>query len=392
MKKNHILNIEITKKNIDTFIKLSGDSNKLHQSSSFAIKKGFESAVVHGAYQIALTSQSIGKWLIGSNCLISSFKSNFILPLYYPQKIKIYSEIINHNKNVNLLEIKTDILNEENKIVSEIFSNVKILKKNFFIAKEKYTPLRKVKKSINKKQKTLIITGASSHLMKEIIAKLSNKYNLILILKNSLSIKKLKKNILNKSRFVICDLINNSHLLLNKLRKVINKNEKIWGIIHAAHIAFNSKKIFDQISEYDFSCVYNLSIKTPYYLAKFLKQNSNKKQGRFITIGSNFSLESSPRRNYLLYGYSKTILNNTTKALSSYLASSGITFNIISPDIMFLGMNKMLDQSFINLEISNNPQKRLCDSNDVCETILFILDKKNQFISGQDIKINGGKI
>tara|TARA_E500000178_G_C17034923_1_gene762842 strand:- start:3837 stop:5006 length:1170 start_codon:yes stop_codon:yes gene_type:complete len=388
IKKEDVLIFVITKKKIKDFVKLSGDNNLVHLDKSFSEKIGYNNPIVHGAFQVSLVSQSIGKRLVGDGCVVESYNANFILPLYYPNKITLKSKIILWSKDNSSGVAETKIFNEDDQIVTEITTN-------FLIKKKQKKTLPKITKSIFKKKflkknRTMIITGSGSSLSNALMKKYLKSYNLILVSKNKTSLKNISINILKNCRVVFLDLSINGDQLKDKIENVLYPKENIYAAIHCASI-FPTKNELNEVTYNEFLREYSVSSYTIIQLSQLLIDNV-KNRGRLICIGSNYAFSNNSNKKILLYSLSKQNLINTTKALSLKLAKYKITANSISPDFMISGMNKNLMKGIYNIQIAENPQKRLCNNYDVINIINHLLNKKSDFISGQDIILNGGKL
>lgn len=105
---------KITQKEVESFIKLSGDNNPLHYRKPIANKKGFKKPIVHGMLLSSLFSTLVGVYLPGSNCLYLSQTLKFKRPIFTGEKITVLGKIKNKIKSVKVLYIETKILNYNN--------------------------------------------------------------------------------------------------------------------------------------------------------------------------------------------------------------------------------------------------------------------------------------
>ena len=76
-----------------------------------------------------------------------------------------------------------------------------------------------------------------------------------------------------------------------------------------------------------------------------------------------------------------------TKYYASLFAEYKITCNAISPIGVFNNQKK----NFVNELIKLIPMKRMANKADIKNTIDFLIDKKQKFITGQNIIIDGGR-
>jgi len=95
----------VTSKDLDNFIKLSGDNSLIHSDKKFAKQMGFKSKVIHGAYITSLFSRLIGTKLPGKNGLLLFIDLKFSKPLYENKKIKIVGKVINKNQILKCIEV-----------------------------------------------------------------------------------------------------------------------------------------------------------------------------------------------------------------------------------------------------------------------------------------------
>ena len=113
-----------------------------------------------------------------------------------------------------------------------------------------------------------------------------------------------------------------------------------------------------------------------------------KKTGHVINISSIWGTVSKPKR--LLYGATKSALNNITKNLSLELGEYNVLVNAIAPGFINTELTKLnntpSELEKIRLQI---PLKRLAEPDEVAK-LAFFLGTQNSFITGQTIHIDGG--
>ena len=186
---------------------------------------------------------------------------------------------------------------------------------------------------------------------------------------------KLAKKLKKKKIFLIT-LINNA-CIDPKPKKINNKNSlilKTWN------------------KELD------VGLKGSYLLIEYFSQEMKKKKdGCIINIASdlsiiapNQSIYKSSFRNFVkpvTYSVIKHGLIGMTKYYASILAEHNITCNAISPVGVFNNQKK----KFINELVKLIPMKRMANKSDIKNTIDFLIDEKQKFITGQNIIIDGGR-
>ena len=114
-----------------------------------------------------------------------------------------------------------------------------------------------------------------------------------------------------------------------------------------------------------------------------------KKEGHILAISSLYGTAS--RRNRISYTMSKHALNGAVKTLSIELGEHNIKVNSLSPGYVETNMTKKNnDAKQIDLWKSRIPLGRLASPVDIAKVSLFLCSDNNQYISGQNIIVDGG--
>lgn len=106
----------ISQEDIDRFVAFTGDNHPLHTDATFAQKHGFKTNIVHGMLASSLFSTVIGKYLPQDRYMYISQTLVFHKPLYSEQTVTVKAEIINSFLKGTLLEIRTEVYNEKQKL------------------------------------------------------------------------------------------------------------------------------------------------------------------------------------------------------------------------------------------------------------------------------------
>lgn len=110
---------EITSDMMQQFRVVSGDNNPLHTSPEFAKARGFQDRVVYGMLTASLYSCFAGEYIPGRNCLLQSVYSDFLLPVFVGDVLRIEGQVIEKNDSVRQVVIKVVIRNQHGKKVSK---------------------------------------------------------------------------------------------------------------------------------------------------------------------------------------------------------------------------------------------------------------------------------
>jgi len=114
----HSFTVHITEEMMDTFEKLTGDTNPLHTSKDFAALAGFKNRVVYGMLSSSFYSTLVGMYIPGKYALLQGVDVSFTAPVFPGDTLTVFGEITAVYANFRQIEIKAHITNQEGKKIS----------------------------------------------------------------------------------------------------------------------------------------------------------------------------------------------------------------------------------------------------------------------------------
>ena len=233
------------------------------------------------------------------------------------------------------------------------------------------TSMSKKKLSISFEKKIVLITGASRGIGKNIANKFEN-----------LGAKTIR---LNSSTY---DLSN-----INEIKDCMNfikSHKKIDILVNNAAINYSEKNI--NFNDDKFDKLMSVNLKAPFMITSSVSSLMKKnKYGRIINISSIAS--TRVRESKTVYSASKFAIEGFTKTLSVELAKYNILVNSVAPGFIDTDMTRsMLSKKEIK-ELSNQvPLKRLGNTEDIANAVIFLASDLNKFINGHSLVVDGGFI
>jgi len=194
-----------------------------------------------------------------------------------------------------------------------------------------------------------------------------------------------KKNKLNKFFFNV-DFSDNHQI--NTFIKSILKFDKIDGLINNAGI--NRLNYINNVKHQDWDDMISVNLTAPFKLLKVLSNKMIDNQyGRVVNISSVFGIVSKEKRS--VYTASKFGINGLTVGVSNDLARNNILVNTVSPGFILTDLTKKNLSKKEMIDLSNQiPIKRLGRTKDISSVVIFLLSNLNQYITGQNIVVDGG--
>lgn len=260
---------------------------------------------------------------------------------------------------------------------------------------------------LNKNLKTKIqefglVTGAAG-LLGEIHCEsvLDNYKGLIAIDINKKKLDRLFINLKKKYPSKIIEKYNidiTNEKKIKKLEKNLNKkNIFVRAIINNASIDAKPN-IKPTTSKFNWYNEFNVGLKGAQILIEYFSKNMKyKKDGCIVNIASDLSVIAPNQSIYkkiyksyikpLSYSVVKHGLIGLTKYYAALYGEFNITCNAISP----AGVYNNQDKKFVKNLTELIPMNRMADKKDIKNVINFFINKKQKFITGQNILVDGGR-
>ncbi len=377
----------ITDADIEKFVDLTGDDNKLHINKEFAKKTEFKKPVVHGMLGASFISTLIGTKLPGDGALWFSQTLEFLRPVRVGDTITVLAEVISKNDKSNSIELKTDIINQNKQVVTTGISKIKVIP-----LEEEIDGSNKLDLTVRKK--SVLILGASGGVGQSVARKLAHDgFDLILHFNtNKSKVEELSAEISALGRQVAiykADLLNTSEVA-EISQKITRKFPDLTGFVNCSTVNLPNIK-FENLDWSDIQKHLDINIKSSFHLLKeLLPCFVEKKYGKIVFLTTQ-AIET-PSSEWMHYIVSKSALAGFVRSLAIEFAGRGINVNMISPSMIDTDLVADIPKKVKMLTEAKTPLRRLCTSEDVAEAVSFLMSDKSNFITGETIRVNGGQV
>ena len=120
--------VTVTAEMMDSFLKISGDINPLHNDKNFAEEQGYADRVVYGLLTTSFISKLVGVLLPGEKCLLQGIEVKYLRPVYIGDTLLVTGIVDELHESVQRASIKVSISNQDNKKVVKGKAEVGFLK------------------------------------------------------------------------------------------------------------------------------------------------------------------------------------------------------------------------------------------------------------------------
>jgi 3-oxoacyl-[acyl-carrier protein] reductase len=376
---------KISQEDINKFVELTGDDNKLHIDLDYAKKTSFKKPVAHGMLSASFISTIIGTKLPGDGALWFSQSFEFLLPVRVGDQITIKAEVIGKNRRTNSIELTTDIFNQNKEKVTAGVAQVKIIE-------QKQEKLDKQLEDQN--ERVALVVGGTGGIGRATCLQLAKDgFKIAIHYYGNIEVaNEIKKQIIDlggNAIIVQADItkMDEVGVMVSTILRKLNTITVLanCSTLHLPNIKFQDLEWTDIQKQLDINILgtFNL-IKsvTPTMIAS--------KYGKIINITTKFIEE--PKPGWAHYIAAKSALHGLSKSLALELAPKGIRVNLVSPGITETDLIANMPEKVKLLNAAQTPLRRLAQPEDVAGSISFLASRKSDYLTGETLRVNGGQI
>lgn len=241
------------------------------------------------------------------------------------------------------------------------------------------------------KDKVVLVTGSSRGIGRSIAVSFAKEgANVIINYKKSEKEAETLKDILQTYGVdVMCIKadVSKEDQVKDMIAKIINKYGKIDVLVNNAGIAidadFEDRKVVDWKDTLDTNLIGVFL--TSKYAGKYMKEN---RYGKIINISSTNGIDTTYTYS-VDYDASKAAIINLTKNLAIEFAPY-VNVNAIAPGWIDTEMNNDLSKDYLRKEKNKILLKRFAEPEEIADVVLFLASDKSRYITGETIRVDGG--
>ncbi len=242
----------------------------------------------------------------------------------------------------------------------------------------------------NFKAKNFVLTGGGKGIGFATLNKLYDSgANVALITRSKSDVIKIKKKFSKKKVLAFCGDVSNEEDRKSFFYIVKKKMKNLDGLINNAGI--RQRKNFEDISQSDLDHIYEINLKSIFFLTQIFSKIIKKNTGSIINISS--IVGPFGFRQLSGYALSKSGLIGLTKSLAIEFSDRKVRVNSISPGFIKSSYAIKFKKKLPNIykyTLQRTPLKRWGSCEEVADLILFLLSNNSLYINGNNIFIDGG--
>ena len=242
------------------------------------------------------------------------------------------------------------------------------------------------------KKKLIILIGGDGLIGKKILSGLIHCGAKVIVIEKRIKKRKNRRNVLYHS-IDIANLRN----LESKILELIEKFGVPDGVINCSYPKTNdwSKNIYKKVSLASFSKNIEIHLVSFIWIAKiFADAMKIKKKGSIVQLGSIYGSLGQDESLYHNTNLSESIsypvikggIINSVRSMASHYGKYNLRVNSISPG----GVEDGQSLKFIKRYAERTPLKRMAKPDDVVGASLYLLSDASIYVSGTDLKADGG--
>lgn len=243
------------------------------------------------------------------------------------------------------------------------------------------------------KGKIALVTGGASGIGKEIVKQLLSEECFVFINfghndNQMFEAKKELKKISDKFKFIKADISNEEevYIMMNAIK---DKFGKLDYLVNNA--GTNIESFIEDLDINDFKKVINVNLFGKVICTKYAIPLLRKSENSSIVNIASRGVR--PCEGASAYCSAEAGIINFTMASALELSKYNIRVNAVSPGLTNTALAMAgWTESEIEYQKMNNPLKRIGETVDIANTVLFLLSDKASYINGKNINVNGGTL
>ena len=178
---------------------------------------------------------------------------------------------------------------------------------------------------------------------------------------------------------------------IDQLKALFDKAKKTFGGIDilVSNAVMPVLKPIAEVTEAEFDAMFNVNVKSIFFAQQLCATMMNE-GGRIVNLSSHTTSLFFP--NYGLYDGTKGAVEQITRVFSKEIGQKKITVNVVSPGATETAEFATRPQELKDRVAAMSAMQRIAKIDEVVNVIAFLASTEASWVTGQNIKVNGGAI
>ncbi len=239
--------------------------------------------------------------------------------------------------------------------------------------------------------KTVLVTGASRGIGKEIALQLASKNAYVIV--NYGGSKDAAEQVVSEivesggmSMAYQCN-VNDFTAVKDMVNYIVKERGTIDVVVNNAGITKDNLLL--RMGEAEFDEVIDVNLKGTFNVCKHVIRHMLKqRRGKIVNITSVVGISGNTGQTN--YSASKAGVIGFTKSLAKEVAAKGITVNAVAPGFIQTDMTSAMSDKAKQEILESLPMKRIGVPKDIANAVCFLASDDAEYITGQVLEVNGG--
>ncbi len=375
----------VTAQDVERFVAMSGDDNRLHTDAEFAKRTPFGKPVVHGMVGASFISTVIGTKLPGDGALWFSQTLEFLLPVRIGDKLQVRAKVLRKHDRDQIIELETVILNQHRQVCTTGTAKVRVTAP---------VALEVPAESAAAMTSAILVLGGTGGIGRATCIALARRGFDVIVhayqhRESADAICNEVRALGRKALAVQGDVREESSF--REIAAELTRHEiPFAGVVQCAVGNFYNSAAQDLTWE-EISQQLEMHLKSAFFVVKyFVPMFSRRKYGKLVFLTTQSIEAPVPKLSH--YITAKSALNGFAKGIAIDLAPLGIRVNMVSPGMTQTALISAIPQKAQMLTQASAPLRRLATPEDVAHAIVFLASHDSDYLSGETIRVNGGQV
>jgi 3-oxoacyl-[acyl-carrier protein] reductase len=369
---------------VQRFVELTGDDNRLHVDRAYAETTPFKDIVVHGMLGASFLSTLIGTRLPGEGAVWVSQSFDFLHPVRIDDTLTVTCTVRAKHDRDRLLELDARIENQWKKVVLSGKGTVRVL-----------TSVAPAEEPAPERPRVAIVVGGAGGIGRAVCRRLATDgYSVVVAYRTQEARAEELVAEIQSSGTKALGLkvdVTDQHAVETLVSETTRQFGGLGVLVHSASPPIHPTG-FDDLEWSEMTAHLEAEVHGAFLLAKAcVPTMRDQGYGRIVAITSQV-LDGAPTPKWTAYTVGKAALAAFARSLAVELGPTGITVNCVSPGMTETALIGDIPEKMRLMLARQVPLRRLATPEDIAAAVGFLVSPEADYITGETIRVNGGQI